>query len=85
MRRFSKKAGVILASLFMFAGIMCISPKAEAADDITVNVPTDRAVYQRDASDKADVTVDVIYPGEGQVKARVIQGEKDVYKRQGLY
>lgn len=76
MRRFSKKAGVILASLFMFAGIMCISPKAEAADDITVNVPTDRAVYQRDASDKADVTVDVIYPGEGQVKARVIQGEK---------
>ena len=76
MRKFSKKTEVILGLLFMIIGIMCISPKAEAADDITVNVPTDRAVYQRDASDTADVTVDVVYPGEGQIKARVIQGEK---------
>lgn len=76
MRVSSKKAGIILASLFMFLGIMCISPKAEAADDITVNVPTDRAVYQRNASDIADITVDVIYTGEGQVRARVVKGEQ---------
>ncbi len=70
-----KKASIILASLFMFLGILCMSPDVKAADDITINIPTDRAVYQRDAANVADITVDVVYQGEGQIKARVINGE----------
>lgn len=63
----------LLASLFVGAGIGFASSDVSAAD-INVIIPTERAIYQRDYDNTADMTVKAECEGAAKVKARVING-----------
>ncbi len=69
-----KGIGLYFACLIMLAGIFGISHKVYAAEEIAIDFPTDRGIYQRGYADTADVSVTVDYGGSGQVKARVVEG-----------
>lgn len=62
----------LLTSAIMTLVIFVISSSASAADGITVTVPTDRAIYQRDCDNHADITVTVNYAGDAVVEAQVL-------------
>lgn len=69
-----RRHSVHFAWIFLFAAIFFVSPKAYAADGITIDFPTDRGIFQRDYSDTANVSVAVSYEGSGQVRARIVEG-----------
>lgn len=74
----------LLVALFMVAGMFTVSSAASAEDGLTIQVPTDRAVYQRNNENKADITVSVKYDTEAFVEARVMQGDNEICAWSGL-
>ena len=64
-----------LVSLLVGAGIGFASSDVSAAD-VNVIIPTERAVYQRDYDNTADMTVKAECDGAAKVKARVVNGDK---------
>lgn len=64
----------VCACAFAMTGMMAFAPAAGAESGAEVTFPSDRAVFQRDADNTADITVKASYDGNESVKARV---EKD--------
>lgn len=64
----------ICACAFAMTGMMAFAPAADAESGAEVTFPSDRAVFQRDADNTADITVKASYDGNESVKARL---EKD--------
>ena len=52
-----------------------MSHKVCAAEQIEIDFPTDRGIYQRNYDNTADVSVTAVYDGEGHVKARIVNGD----------
>lgn len=68
----------LFAAVLMVIGMFAVSSVASAEDAITVTVPTDRAVYQRDNSNKADVTVTIKFETTAKIEARALDGDKEL-------
>lgn len=64
----------VCACAFAMTGMMAFAPAAGAESGAEVTFPSDRAVFQRDADNTADITVKASYDGNESVKARL---EKD--------
>lgn len=69
----SKRISCFIGGAMMVFGIIFSSSIAKAAQTIDVTVPTERAIYQRDNSNMAQVTVSVSYEGDADVKAQLLK------------
>ena len=58
-------------TMAMMAGI-CFAPQSgKAAEKLEVKIPTERAIYQRDNNNYANVKVSIEYSGTGEVSAKL--------------
>lgn len=75
-----KLRGIVACFAFVtaLAGMFYASQRIYAEDAITINFPTDRGIFQRNYDNVSEVSVDVSYEGEGQVKARIVDGNTAV-------
>ncbi len=71
------RSGIMMAlsSFAAMAFVLCLETNAEAAN-ISINFPSERAVFQRDAENTADITVNALYSGDAEkVQARIVYSE----------
>lgn len=67
-------------TMAMMAGI-CFAPQSgKAAEKLEVKIPTERAIYQRDNNNYANVKVSIEYSGTGEVSAKLYDGDKELGK-----
>lgn len=67
-------------TMAMMAGI-CLAPQSgKAAEKLEVKIPTERAIYQRDNNNYANVKVSIEYSGTGEVSAKLYDGDKELGK-----
>lgn len=67
-------------TMAMMAGI-CLAPQSgKAAEKLDVKIPTERAIYQRDNNNYANVKVSIEYSGTGEVSAKLYDGDKELGK-----
>ena len=67
-------------TIAMMAGI-CFAPQSgKAAEKLEVKIPTERAIYQRDNNNYANVKVSIEYSGTGEVSAKLYDGDKELGK-----
>ena len=67
-------------TMAMMAGI-CLAPQSgKAAEKLDVKIPTERAIYQRDNNNYANVKVYIEYSGTGEVSAKLYDGDKELGK-----
>lgn len=67
-------------TMAMIAGI-CFAPQSgKAAEKLDVKIPTERAIYQRDNNNYANVKVSIEYSGTGEVSAKLYDGDKELGK-----
>ena len=67
-------------TMAMMAGI-CFAPQSgKAAEKLEVKIPTERAIYQRDNNNYANVKVSIEYSGTGEVSAKLYAGDKELGK-----
>lgn len=65
-------------TMAMMAGI-CFAPQSgKAAEKLEVKIPTERAIYQRDNNNYANVKVSIEYSGTGEVSAKLYDGDKEL-------
>lgn len=65
-------------TMTMMAGI-CFAPQSgKAAEKLEVKIPTERAIYQRDNNNYANVKVSIEYSGTGEVSAKLYDGDKEL-------
>ena len=65
-------------TMAMMAGI-CLAPQSgKAAEKLDVKIPTERAIYQRDNNNYANVKVSIEYSGTGEVSAKLYDGDKEL-------
>ena len=71
-------------TMAMMAGI-CFAPQSgKAAEKLEVKIPTERAIYQRDNNNYANVKVSIEYSGTGEVSAKLYDGDKELGKNGGF-
>ena len=71
-------------TMAMMAGI-CFAPQSgKAAEKLEVKIPTERAIYQRDNNNYANVKVSIEYSGTGEVSAKLYDGDKELGKTAGF-
>ena len=75
MRTYISRISTYFVCFIMLAGIFLMSHKVCAAEQIEIDFPTDRGIYQRNYDNTADVSVTAVYDGEGHVKARIVNGD----------
>lgn len=68
-----KSAKKIVFSAALLLGMLAFPSVIHAADNIDVTIPTERAIYQRDNENKAQINVTVQYNGKGTVQAQVMK------------
>lgn len=67
-------------TMAMMAGI-CFAPQSgKAAEKLEVKIPTERAIYQRNNNNYANVKVSIEYSGTGEVSAKLYDGDKELGK-----
>ncbi len=59
------------ACAIAMSGIIAFASAADAESAAGVTFPSDRAVFQRDSDNTADIAVEASYDGSGSVKARI--------------
>lgn len=65
-------------TMAMMAGI-CFAPQSgKAAEKLEVKIPTERAIYQRNNNNYANVKVSIEYSGTGEVSAKLYDGDKEL-------
>lgn len=65
-------------TMAMMAGI-CFAPQSgKAAQKLEVKIPTERAIYQRNNNNYANVKVSIEYSGTGEVSAKLYDGDKEL-------
>ena len=67
-----------MALAAMLLGIYLYPCTVEAAGNLDVSVPTERAVYQRDNENKANINVSVSYGEDALVQAQLKQGDTEL-------
>lgn len=75
MRTYISRISTYFVCFIMLAGMFLMSHKVCVAEQIEINFPTDRGIYQRNYDNTADVSVTAVYDGEGHVKARIVNGD----------
>lgn len=75
MNKLKKRFTHYFAGLMLVLGTLFISSVANAQSDITITFPTDRGIFQRDSSNKANVTVTVNFADAANVEAQVLNGD----------
>lgn len=65
-------------TMAMMAGICFVPQSGKAAEKLEVKIPTERAIYQRDNNNYANVKVSIEYSGTGEVSAKLYDGDKEL-------
>lgn len=68
----------LFAAALMVIGVFAASSVASAETTVTVSVPTDRAVYQRNNDNIADITVSVKCEDTATIEARAMNGDTEL-------
>lgn len=66
----------LFAGISLFAGALFISTTSLAASTVNIQIPTERAIYQRNNENVADMTIQVSYQGTAKLQAQV--SEQDI-------
>lgn len=75
---FYKTLKLIAVGAAIMLGIFLSPSVSDAASGIDVTIPTDRAIYQRDNANKAQVNVTVDYEGDADVQAQMLSNNEAV-------